>query len=153
MSQFYTNFYQVLIKDQPDANALEVIKKVFHDELEFVKKNANFHPGVISMEPPDPYWKHMRYQFVQLWAVKDGYNFVAMAKGVRMLDLIDFLVINNHAILPELMQAYTPEAVKQRRAFQRAPGSASKTGSLQTQAGNRTASSVSAKAANHTTAA
>jgi hypothetical protein len=94
---------------------------VFEDELEFVKTNTNFHPGVISVEPGDPYWKHMRYQFVQLWALKDGYNFVAMAKGVRTLDLIDFLVINAHAELPELMQAYSPKAVVARRAFQAAP--------------------------------
>lgn len=153
ISQFYSNFYQTIMKDETNAQALAGIRKVFEDELEYVKTNSNFHPGVISLEPMDPYWKHMRYQFVQLWAIKDGYNFVAMAKGVRMLDLIDFLVINNHAILPELMQAYAPEAVKKRRAFQRAPGSASKTGFLQTQAGNRTASSVAAKAANHTTAA
>lgn len=121
ISQFYSNFYQTIMKDETNAHALEIVKKVFEDELEFVKTNSNFHPGVISIEPGDPYWKHMRYQFVQLWAVKDGYNFVAMGKGVRMLDIIDFLIINSHAELPELMQAYSPEAIKKRRAFQAAP--------------------------------
>merc|ERR1719163_2266888 len=124
ISQFYSNFYQTIMKDETNAQAMAIIRKVFEDELEFVKTNANFHPGVISLEPADPYWKHMRYQFVQLWAIKDGYNFVAMAKGVRNLDLIDFLVINSHAELPELMQAYSPEAVKKRREFQKAPGQA-----------------------------
>jgi len=121
ISQFYSNFYQTIMKDESNAQAMVIIRKVFEDELEFVKNNANFHPGVISVEPLDPYWKHMRYQFIQLWALKDGYNFVAMGKGVRMLDLIDFLVINSHAELPELMQAYSPKAVRARRSFQKAP--------------------------------
>jgi len=121
ISQFYSNFYQTLMKDETNAAAMTVIRKVFEDELEFVKTNANFHGGVISVEPPDPYWKHMRYQFTQLWGLKDGYNFVAMAKGVITLDLIDFLVINIHAELPELMQAYSPEAITARRAFQARP--------------------------------
>lgn len=121
ISQFYSNFYQTIMKDETNAQAMAIIRKVFEDELEFVKTNANFHPGVISLEPPDPYWKHMRYQFVQLWAVKDGYNFVAMAKGVRMLDMTDMLVINAHAELAELMQAYTPKAIEERQRFQKAP--------------------------------
>jgi len=121
ISQFYSNFYQTIMRDEGNAHALNIIRKVFEDELEYVKTNANFHPGVISVEPGDPYWKHMRYQFVQLWAIKDGYNFVALGKGVRTLDLIDFLVINSHAELPELMQAYAPDAIKKRREFQAAP--------------------------------
>merc|ERR1719327_739659 len=101
ISQFYSNFYQTIMK--------------------FVKKNANFKPGAITTDPIDPYWKHMRYQFVQLWAMKDGYNFVATHKGVRSLDLIDFMMINSHAELPELMQAYMPEAIKKRQSFQKGP--------------------------------
>merc|ERR1719359_2148934 len=66
ISQFYSNFYQTSMKDESNQHALAIIKKVFEDELEFVKTNSNFHPGVISIEPGDPYWKHMRYQFVQL---------------------------------------------------------------------------------------
>lgn len=121
ISQFYSNFYQTIMKDESNAQALNIIRKVFEDELEFVKTNSNFHPGTISIEPGDPYWKHMRFQFVQLWALKDGYNFVAMGKGVRMLDLIDFLVINSHAELPELMQAYSLQAIEKRQKFQAAP--------------------------------
>jgi len=121
ISQFYSNFYQTIMKDETNAQALNALKKVFNDEIDYVKANSNFHPGVISTEPADPYWKHMRYQFVQLWAMKDGYNFVALGKGVRNLELIDFMIINSHAELPELMQAYTPEAMKKRKTFQKGP--------------------------------
>lgn len=121
ISQFYSNFYQTIMKDVKNEQALSSIKKVFEDEIEFVKKNANFKPGAITTDPIDPYWKHMRYQFVQLWAMKDGYNFVATHKGVRSLDLIDFMMINSHAELPELMQAYMPEAIKKRQSFQKGP--------------------------------
>jgi hypothetical protein len=78
ISQFYSNFYQTLVKDQTVAGGMQILKKVFNDELEYVKTNSNIHPGVMSTEPLDPFWKHMRYQFVQLWALKDGYNFCAM---------------------------------------------------------------------------
>merc|ERR1712216_83992 len=105
ISQFYSNFYQTLVKDETTSQAMGIIRRVFKDEIEFVRKNSNFHAGVISTEPVDPYWKHMRYQYVQLWAMKDGYNFVAMDKGVRTLDLLDFVIINSHAELPELIQA------------------------------------------------
>jgi hypothetical protein len=121
MSQFYSNFYQTMMKDQTAAGSIERIKKVFHDELEFVKTNSNFHPGAVSVEPPDPYWKHMRYLFIQMWGVKDGYNFVAMNKGVRQLDMMDMMVINTHAELPELLQAYSPDAVKKREEYQKDP--------------------------------
>lgn len=123
ISQFYSNFYQTIMKDETNAQALTSIRKVFEDEIEFVKKNSNLRPGVMSTEPEDPYWKHMRYQFMQMWAMKDAYNFAAQAKGVRTLDLVDFMVINSHAELPGLMQAYTPEAVRKRRAFQKNPTS------------------------------
>jgi len=123
ISQFYSNFYQTMMKDERNAQALTSIKKVFEDEIEFVKKNTNFQPGVISTEPLDPYWKHMRYQFVQMWAMKDAYNFAAQAKGVRSLDLIDFMLINSHAELPELMQAYAPAALQKRQTFQKKPTS------------------------------
>jgi len=142
ISQFYSNFYQTIIKDEDNSKALQLIRKVFEDELEFVKTNANFHPGVISVEPMDPYWKHMRYQFIQLWGLKDGFNFVAMAKGVRCLDMIDFLVINSHGELPELMQAYSPGAVEKRQAFQARPV---QTAFLQTRHPNASLGSVELK--------
>jgi len=123
ISQFYSNFYQTIMKDEVHSQALAVLKTVFEDELEFVKTNSNFHAGVMSTEPVDPYWKHMRYQFVQLWGMCDGYNFMASKNGVRQLDLIDFVIINSHAELPELIQAYTLAAIKKRKAFQQAPAS------------------------------
>jgi len=118
ISQFYSNTHQLLMKDEGNAHALQNIRNMFYDELEYLKKNCNLHGGSNSIEPPDPYWKHARYVLLQMWGIKDGYNFAALAKGVHMLDLVDLLVINSNGEMPELMEAYTPEAVKRRRAFQ-----------------------------------
>eukprot|EP00930_Biecheleria_cincta_P010373 TRINITY_DN11246_c0_g1_i1.p2 TRINITY_DN11246_c0_g1~~TRINITY_DN11246_c0_g1_i1.p2 ORF type:complete len:110 (+),score=35.82 TRINITY_DN11246_c0_g1_i1:173-502(+) len=49
---------------------------------------------------------------------EDGYNVVAQEKGVRTLDMVDMFFINSHAELPEMLQAYSPQAVKDRKAFQ-----------------------------------
>lgn len=105
-------------KDEGNAHALQNIRNMFYDELEYLKKNANMNGGSNAIEPPDPYWKHARYLLLQMWGIKDGYNFAALAKGVHMIDLIDMLMINSNGELPELMEAYKPEAVKRRRAFQ-----------------------------------
>lgn len=121
MSQFYTNFYQTIMKDEASANALSNVRKMFADELDFVMKNSNIHKGATSVEPMDPLWQHARYIYVQLWGIKDGYNMVALAKGVRTLDMVDMVVINSHAELPELLEAYTPDALYRRRQFQAKP--------------------------------
>ena len=34
ISQFYSNFYQTMMKDESNANALQLIRKVFEDEVE-----------------------------------------------------------------------------------------------------------------------
>jgi hypothetical protein len=121
LSQFYSNFYQLINMNEDNAAALANIKHMYAQELEFVRTNANLHPGALSVEPMDPYWKHARYMLFQLWGMKDGYNAAALAHGVRFLDLIDFWMINSHGELSEEMQAYTPAAIKERREKQR-PG-------------------------------
>merc|ERR1719359_1387750 len=37
ISQFYSNFYQTIMKDETNARAFSAIRKVFEQELEFVK--------------------------------------------------------------------------------------------------------------------
>eukprot|EP00913_Durusdinium_trenchii_P007957 g7463.t1 len=45
----------------------------------------------------------------------DAYNLVAKEKGVGTIDMVDMFFINAHAELPEMMQAYSPEATAQRQ--------------------------------------
>jgi len=118
MSQFYSNFYQLLIKDETNTQAIKNIKAMFHDEMEYVKQNINFHPGLLSTEPPDPYWKNARYVFMQMWGILEGYNNVARQTGVASLTWEDMLMINSHADMGELIQAYTPTMLRQRREKQ-----------------------------------
>jgi hypothetical protein len=117
ISQFYSNSFQTLMKDENNAAAINNLKRVFEDELKFVQSKTNIHAGTASVEPADPYWKQIRYQYMQMWALKDAYNFVAAANGVRQLSLLDFMFINSHAELPELLQAYAPDAMKKRPSF------------------------------------
>lgn len=118
MSQFYSNFFQLLVKDSKGSAALTNIKNMFYREITYVKKKAGLLGGPMAAEPVDPYWKQVRYLFVQMWGLMDGYNTVAGGEGVKPLDLNDMFVINSHADLAEMMEAYTPDAVKSRSKFQ-----------------------------------
>jgi len=121
ISQFYSNAHQILLKDEANANALQNVKLMFHDEIEYVKKNSNIHPGVLSVEPGDPYWRHARFVLFQVWGIRDAYNIRALGAGVHCLGLEDMWAINNHAMMPELMLEYTAEMIMQRRKFQSQP--------------------------------
>eukprot|EP00747_Dinoflagellata_sp_TGD_P131109 gnl/TRDRNA2_/TRDRNA2_174929_c0_seq8.p1 gnl/TRDRNA2_/TRDRNA2_174929_c0~~gnl/TRDRNA2_/TRDRNA2_174929_c0_seq8.p1 ORF type:complete len:686 (+),score=115.78 gnl/TRDRNA2_/TRDRNA2_174929_c0_seq8:111-2168(+) len=121
ISQFYSNFYQLMGRDEINFAALQNIRTMLHGELEYIKRNANFHAGAISVPPPDPYWAHIRYVFEQMWGVKDGYNFAAeghFGGGAPKLDLVDMMLINSHAEVPDLIEAYKPSAVALRRKIQ-----------------------------------
>lgn len=118
LSQFYSNFYQLIIKDEDNNRALANIRTMYGKELEFVKTNSNIHPGALSVEPVDPYWKQVRYLLFQMWGMKDGYNALALTKAVRMIDLIDMWMVNNHGELSEEMEVYKPSAAIEREKAQ-----------------------------------
>mmetsp|Transcript_36647 Transcript_36647/g.80039 ORF Transcript_36647/g.80039 Transcript_36647/m.80039 type:complete len:682 (+) Transcript_36647:164-2209(+) len=124
-SQFYSNVIQTLMKDSVNSNGLANTRIMFGDEIAFLEKNANIHPGVLSVPPPDPYWAHARYVMTQIWGFKDAYNEIAMATqggpaSAAMLDMVDMWTINSHAELSELLLAYSPERLQARQKFQAA---------------------------------
>jgi len=121
ISQFYSNTHQILLRDEAANDALQNIKLMFHDEIEFVKKNTNIRTGMFAVEPNDPYWKQARYMLFQVWGIRDGYNAKALQAGVHGLTLADMWAINNHALMPELMQEYLPKTMMQRRKLQQHP--------------------------------
>lgn len=118
MSQFYTNFYPLLQPDQDATRAIMNIRSLYNTEIDYIMWKTNLKHGTRAKEPSEPYWKHMRYLFIQLWGLKDGYNVVAREKGVGTLDMVDMFFINTHAELPEMVQAYSPQATDDRKAFQ-----------------------------------
>merc|ERR1719326_417874 len=118
ISQFYSNAHQLMLKDEANMHAIRNVRTQMFREVGYVQKQSNIHGGVMSIEPPDPHWKHVRYCFMQIWGIKDAYNFLALSHGVHMIDLVDMLVINANGEIPELMEAYTPIAVAERRAYQ-----------------------------------
>lgn len=118
LSQFYMNLYGVAIKDEATSAAYKNVRLTFKGVIEHVTRNTNLRNGQITGAPLDPYWVHQRINYVQMWGIKEGYNFAALAKGLRQLDMTDMFVINSHAELPEMMQAYTPEAAEHRQQWQ-----------------------------------
>jgi hypothetical protein len=118
ISQFYSNGHQLMLKDEAADHAYKNLKRLFFNELDFTKKNCNFHAGVMSKEPKDFYWKQARFVLFQVMGLRDGYNELADVVDVHMVNLVDMWTLNNHALLPELMFEYTPAMIYERRAFQ-----------------------------------
>lgn len=109
ISQFYSNFMQLMWKDETNLMALKNVRYQFEESLKLLQTNSNWAPGVAALEPADPYWKHARYVLQQLWGLKDGYNTVALPGGVAMISLVDLSVINSNAEFTELLQVYKPD--------------------------------------------
>lgn len=109
-TQFYANLEALLARDTLWAATRGRMKAVFERNLEHLKDKSNFRGGPAGEEPTDPYWKHARYILSQLWGMKDGHNAAAasLGPGVPPIDLMDLLILNSHAELPELMEAHRP---------------------------------------------
>ncbi|CAE7227170.1 PLBD2, partial [Symbiodinium pilosum] len=114
MSQFYSNFYPLLQPDEDSTLAMMNIRNSFNQQIQHIMRMSHLSAGTSEGEPADPYWKHIRYLFLQMWGLKDAYNLVAQAKEVRTIDMVDLLFINSHAELPELIEAFRPQAVADR---------------------------------------
>lgn len=121
ISEFYSNSQKVLLKKNEVANALPAIRKLFKNQLGFTRAMTNMEHHVFSDEPEDPYWKHVRYTLFQMWGVLDGYNNAALRFGGDTLELEDMLLINAGAELPQLLQAYGPDARENRASKSQAP--------------------------------
>jgi len=115
ISQFYTNIWQGAASGGESAVALSNVKVLFSKMIKYMKTKTLLSKGLSAEEPQEQYWRHVRYMLTQLWGIKDGYNAMAKKNGVRSLTLLDLLVINSHAVLPEYIEAFTPAAVDKRK--------------------------------------
>lgn len=139
LSEFYANSYELLMTKEKHAHALVAIKDLFKKQISYLKKKTNLVPHLLSEEPEDPYWKHVRYLLFQVWGVCDGYNYAAKQFGVSTLGLADMLLLNAGGELPQMMEAFAPAAVDRRL-------SAKAMGSFLQRRTRRTASSASGSA-------
>jgi hypothetical protein len=121
-SEYYANTHLLMMKTEEHYHALLNIKGMLKSEIGFVKMKSNIIPHIMTEEPEDPYFKHVRYLLFQMWGIADGYNFAATHFNVHTLGLEDMVLINSGGELPDLMQAYTPLAVSGRIAAQSPPG-------------------------------
>lgn len=122
LSEYYANTHLLMMKDEERHHALLNIKGMMQSEIGFVKMKSNIVPHIMTEEPADAYWKHVRYLLFQMWGLADGYNFAATHFNVHTLGLEDLVMINSGGELPDLMQAYSPMAVSGRIAAQSPPG-------------------------------
>lgn len=121
ISDFAANVHELLVRKDMESQALTTLKALFTKEITYLKSKANMQQHELSQEPEDTYWKHARYVLFQLWGLCDGYNYAARKFGVNSLSLEDMLVLNSGGELPQLMEAFTPEAVQDRAQAQSAP--------------------------------
>ncbi len=89
ISQFYSNVFQSASKDENTNAAIVNIKHSFERQLAHMMNNANLHAGTTSLEPADPYWRHIRYVLLQMQGILDGYNINAFVHGVRELNMVE----------------------------------------------------------------
>jgi hypothetical protein len=101
ISEQYSNTYRLF-----DERQLSVLKTVFHKELDNLRQKTNLVSHVLTVEPPDAYWKQARYVLVQLWGICDGYNHIARQTKVATLSLEDMLLLNAGAEIPVLLNAF-----------------------------------------------
>jgi len=121
ISDFFANVHGLLVKKDMQSHALTTLKAMFTKEIRYLKTKANMQQHELAQEPEDTYWKHARYVLFQLWGLCDGYNYAARKFGVNSLSLEDMLVLNSGGELPNLMDAFTPEAIQDRAQAQSAP--------------------------------
>merc|ERR1719410_786684 len=121
ISDYFANVHELLVRKDIEAQALTTIKNLFTKEIRYLKTQANMQQHELAQEPEEYYWKHARYILFQLWGLCDGYNYAARKFGVNSLNLEDMLVLNSGGELPQLMEAFTPEAVQDRAQAQSAP--------------------------------
>lgn len=118
ISQHYANQHELLMTDEKGHHSLQAIKKMFANEIAYIKGKINMVPHTMAYEPDDVYWRHIRYNFFQMWGIKDGYNHAAKHYKVHELSLLDMVVLNRGGEWPTLMDAYTPFATSERMQAQ-----------------------------------
>eukprot|EP00931_Biecheleriopsis_adriatica_P105978 TRINITY_DN80495_c0_g1_i1.p1 TRINITY_DN80495_c0_g1~~TRINITY_DN80495_c0_g1_i1.p1 ORF type:complete len:662 (-),score=161.32 TRINITY_DN80495_c0_g1_i1:24-1721(-) len=121
ISEFYANSQKLLLRKDKSANALSAIREFFNKQLTFARSMTNMEHYIFSQEPEDPYWKHVRYTFFQMWGVLDGYNAAALRFGGDTLELEDIVFMNAGGELPQLMEAFASDARVHRAARTQAP--------------------------------
>eukprot|EP00392_Amoebophrya_sp_AT5.2_P002423 g2428.t1 len=120
ISQFFSNAMRTMMRTEKTAKALRNVMNMFFDANNLVQAKTNFLAGRDAPEPPDVYWKHVRYTYAQLRGMRDGYNLCAVAREVKELTMPEMFLLNSHGELGELLEAYSPERAVARRRWQAA---------------------------------
>mmetsp|Transcript_57612 Transcript_57612/g.122525 ORF Transcript_57612/g.122525 Transcript_57612/m.122525 type:complete len:657 (-) Transcript_57612:52-2022(-) len=117
LSEFNANV-RLLLEKRKRNEALMNVRRRLRNEMAYVKSKIGLDGMRIAEEPSDNYWKQVRYVFFQLWGICDGYNKAAKYFGVRELSMEDMMLLNVGGELPQLLQAFAPEALAERGKVQ-----------------------------------
>jgi hypothetical protein len=114
IAEFHGNL-QALANQDGKAEAMANVKAMMLKALEHTRQNVGFQGGADALAAPsNPYWRHAQLILFQLCGLRDGYNLNATSRGDAPLSMIDLFILNSHATFAELLDAYSPEAVKSR---------------------------------------
>mmetsp|Transcript_1723 Transcript_1723/g.3821 ORF Transcript_1723/g.3821 Transcript_1723/m.3821 type:complete len:652 (+) Transcript_1723:111-2066(+) len=118
ISQFYSNQHQLLMLNEKRSHALQKILGQMKDQIFTMKSRMNMVPHIITRQPDDNYDKQTRYAFLQLWGLRDGYNFAANHFKVHTLSLADLVILNSNSEMPAFFSGYEPDAIRYRMLAQ-----------------------------------
>lgn len=93
LSEHFSNSFRLLSRRSDGATSLGILKDVYRKQLAHLREKAYIHASIRD-EPPDAYWKQVRYVVYQLWGLCDGYNYAARHFGVHTLTLEDLFFLN-----------------------------------------------------------
>jgi len=105
LAEFNGNMALLMMQDPSAMALMGDLKASMQADFDHIQRKANFHGSDNQMEAPaDPYWRHVRYQLLQLYGLRDAYNFVGYHKNYTYMTMVDLFVVNSHSEIPELLE-------------------------------------------------
>eukprot|EP00743_Colponemidia_sp_Colp-15_P003531 GILK01003809.1.p1 GENE.GILK01003809.1~~GILK01003809.1.p1 ORF type:complete len:592 (-),score=106.68 GILK01003809.1:9-1784(-) len=106
--EFYTNIRNM---HKNEGSAMENVYKFFERQIDFVAKKIQAIPELRDKAEQN-YWTQVSYSFYQMQGILTGYNAVSN-KQIKMADLF---LVNSDGEIPELITAFSADAVAARKA-------------------------------------
>ncbi|CEM09029.1 unnamed protein product [Vitrella brassicaformis CCMP3155] len=117
IGEMNANLVDLLLMEDHDTDALQNIGAHFERQLAAMKREIHFHHHTLVDEIDDPYLKHVRYAFFQLWGMMDGYNDNARHFHATPMSMTDMIFLNSHPYMGDLRQAFNTQASHERQKY------------------------------------
>eukprot|EP00742_Colponemidia_sp_Colp-10_P002718 GILJ01002907.1.p1 GENE.GILJ01002907.1~~GILJ01002907.1.p1 ORF type:complete len:590 (-),score=110.81 GILJ01002907.1:216-1985(-) len=107
IAEFYTNIRNM---HKNEGSAMENVYKFFERQIDFVTKKIQAIPELRDKTEQN-YWTQVSYSFYQMQGILTGFNAVSN-KQIKMADLF---LVNSDGEIPELITAFSADAVAARK--------------------------------------